>query len=78
MVDPVTVGTTLLTSILAGGASALASQGPSAPSAPEMAPPARAPIGTRSQPRSTTPTFVGDSARPQDQSNKGGATLLGQ
>lgn len=79
MVDPVTIGTALLTGIAGAGASSLLSGGsPAAPSAPTQAAPARSPIGSRQQPRSTTPTFVGAAAAPQNQSNQGGATLLGQ
>lgn len=79
-VDPVTL-TGLVLGGLAGGGAALAAggggAGPSAPGAPPpIAAPQQSPTGTRAQPKSQQPTFVGATSVPNNTS--GQKTLLGQ
>lgn len=78
-VDPITLTGLALGGLIGGGAAALTGGGsapePKAPSA--QAAPSQNPTTTRPKPVSTTPTFVGASATP-DQRGFGSNTLLGQ
>lgn len=84
-IDPITL-TGLAIGALAGGGAALASSGgggsgggsaPTAEAPPAQAAPASNPTGNKPRVQSTTPSFVGSSAAPE-QRGFGTNTLLGQ